>query len=95
MRVFDGVVPAGSHRFTSLNRARKIQSRCVTPTCASSSGSHGSALAAAAAPEIDGRSKGGMSPDSSSSDGNGRIQGPCLLHYVNCGFDEWRRKYGA
>ena len=93
MRVFDGVVPAGSHRFTSLNRARKVQSRCVTPTSTSSNDSHGSALTAAAS-EING-SKGGTSPGSSSSDGNGRIQGPCLLHYVNCGFDEWRRKYGA
>jgi hypothetical protein len=89
VRIFDGVVPAGSHRFTSLNRARKIQSRCVTPIASSDDDS----ALTAAAPQLDASS--GRKSISGGSTGNGRIQGPCLLHYVNCGFDEWRRKYGA
>jgi len=66
VRLADGVVPAGSHRFTSLQRARKIQSRVVTP-----------------------------SAEGGSEDASGLFNGPCLLHYCNCDYSEWKVKYEA
>ena len=74
VRLADGVQPSGSHRFSSIEPARKVLSRWVTPCrteCAESVGENTIVV-------------GGF--------GDGKLS-PCLLHYVNCGFEEWRRKY--
>lgn len=81
VRLAQGVVPSGPHRFTSVPPARRLQSIVVSDRVTT----------AAAA-------RGCTQPDGSGSPAAGEAEGqpfcyPVLLHFVNCGFEEWRRKY--
>lgn len=77
VRLAPGVVPAGPHRFTSVPPARRLQSITVSDQVV---GAH-SGLRAATPPST---------PHSKKAE---NFCYPVLLHYPNCGFEEWRRKY--
>lgn len=72
VRLADGVVPSGSHRFTSLDCAPRLLTRWVTPCDEEAALAVGEECIRVA---------------------QNNTMPPCLLHYVNCGFEEWRRKY--
>jgi hypothetical protein len=76
VRLAPGVVPAGPHRFTSVSPARRLQSIVVSDQVTTTAGARGC-----------------TQPDAgNSAESQEPFCYPVLLHFVNCGFEEWRRK---
>ena len=78
VRLAPGVIPAGPHRFTSVAPARRLHSIVVSDQVISAQSGLQASTPTDSTPQ----------PEDSE-----QFCYPVLLHYPNCGFEEWRRKY--
>ena len=83
IRLRDGLVPSGSHRFTALDHVPKLLSRWVTPCATQYAIDCGESC---------------LEQQHRSGDGEMTAPGvmlsaPCLLHFPCCDYGQWRLKY--
>ena len=108
VRLAPGVVPAGPHRFTSVPPARRLQSIAVSDRVVSAESEPQLSPSEQQPPpqqQQDEEEKDVVQEEEEEEEeeqhqeeeaephDNGNFCYPVLLHYPNCGFEEWRRKY--